>query len=301
MSPDPQKEIQRYEPEHNERRGQEFALGNDPIVMEPYADGEWVKHSDHLELLAAADREYDEATQELATELAEARSEANEAEAERDAHALALSRSLDLEQELHALRRGLWGEVERLKDWRNEPAETRRIDAVYLRLEALLHPQHCQKHGATDCEDCFVEALAPQQDSELPVVEDDGTRTHCLDCGKPKTESGVPAICATWHQPEETCTRCGGSGRIREEYSTGLHAVTNNYPCPECNQEKGQPPSPLEKALQELERMGREARAEADQASTELIAAKETGLAMAFEVAVAEIRLACNRGGGEDG
>lgn len=42
------------------------------------------------------------------------------------------------ESTLQQLREGLQREIERLKDWRNEPAETRRVDAVYLRLEQLL-------------------------------------------------------------------------------------------------------------------------------------------------------------------
>lgn len=46
-----------------------------------------------------------------------------------------------LQQHLQSLQAAVRAEVERLKDWRNEPAETRRINAVYLRLEALLQEE----------------------------------------------------------------------------------------------------------------------------------------------------------------
>lgn len=52
---------------------------------------------------------------------------------------------------LEELREGLQREIERLKDWRNEPAETRRVDAVYLRLEQLLpHSPDGREEGSSN-------------------------------------------------------------------------------------------------------------------------------------------------------
>lgn len=49
MTPVP--EIERFDPEYEERRrGSDFALGNDPIVMEPCEDGEYVRYIDHTRI-----------------------------------------------------------------------------------------------------------------------------------------------------------------------------------------------------------------------------------------------------------
>jgi hypothetical protein len=42
--------LERFDPEH-EASGSEFALGNDPIVMEAYSDGDWLRRSDVLAAL----------------------------------------------------------------------------------------------------------------------------------------------------------------------------------------------------------------------------------------------------------
>ena len=43
--------LERFDPEHEERRGGEFQLGNDAIVMEPWEEGDWLRRSDALATL----------------------------------------------------------------------------------------------------------------------------------------------------------------------------------------------------------------------------------------------------------
>lgn len=52
--------LERFDPENDESRRQHFALGNDPIVMEPYDDGDWLRRSDVLTALPSTDSEGEE-------------------------------------------------------------------------------------------------------------------------------------------------------------------------------------------------------------------------------------------------
>lgn len=96
--PDQGQEIEQYRP--GEEDGVDYGFSE----MHPDPDGEWVRYEDHLKALEASalvgdlsselagrlqtaqarltqlEREYDEATQELATELADARGEADRLE-----------------------------------------------------------------------------------------------------------------------------------------------------------------------------------------------------------------------------
>lgn len=49
--------LERFEPEHDESSRQEFALGNDPIVMESDEEGDWLRRSDVLAAFPSTDSE----------------------------------------------------------------------------------------------------------------------------------------------------------------------------------------------------------------------------------------------------
>lgn len=45
---------ERFDPEHDESQGSRWALGNDPIVMEPWQEGDWLRREDVLAALKQA-------------------------------------------------------------------------------------------------------------------------------------------------------------------------------------------------------------------------------------------------------
>lgn len=49
--------LERFDPEHDESCRQDFALGNDPIIMESYEEGDWLRRSDVLAALSSTDSE----------------------------------------------------------------------------------------------------------------------------------------------------------------------------------------------------------------------------------------------------
>jgi len=49
--------LERFDPEHDETHHQDFALGNDPIVMEPWHEGDWLRRADVLAAIDSALKE----------------------------------------------------------------------------------------------------------------------------------------------------------------------------------------------------------------------------------------------------
>jgi hypothetical protein len=80
--------MKRFDPEYDESQHRDFLLGNDPITMEPWEDGEWVRYSDVQPLLAAA-KQWRQAT-ESRLRLLDSRGEAAKAMLKADADLIAV-------------------------------------------------------------------------------------------------------------------------------------------------------------------------------------------------------------------